>query len=197
MCWQPKSHYIKSLHCFAEIFFFLPPFLGVQTNVFRSLPYETKNCFTLVSDLKIGPGRSEKYCFAPLLMGWKITGETPRKRRRLRCKDVRTFSREDFFGCFIHQNNTPLDSIPQENWQLFFSDAFEHTNITGGFAPVDSPKFMPPKKPWRVHRLFQNNSFKGGKLGSGVTFFFSRNPQKTVRLPQIFEVCTVCLFLFS
>ena len=126
-----------------------------------------------------GPGRSEKYCFAPLLMGWKIRGETPRKRRRLRCNDVRTFSREDFFGCFIHQNNThhPIRS-PKKTGNFFSVKIFEHTNPTGEFAPVDSPKFMPPKKPWRVHCLFQNNSFKGRKLGSGVTFFFSRNPPK-------------------
>lgn len=85
-----------------------------------------------------------------------------------------------FFGCFIHQNNTPPDSIPQENWQLFFSENFLNTtNPLGGFAPQWIPQSLCPQKHLGGFTVcFQNNSFKGRKLGSGGHFFFFTKPPK-------------------
>ena len=119
VCWQPKSHYIKSLHCFAEIFFF-PLRFWVCKLMLLGVSLMKRRIVSPWYQISNGPGRSQKYCFAPLLMGWKITGETPRKRRRLRCNDVRTFSREDFFWMFHppKQHTTRFD--PPRKLATFF-----------------------------------------------------------------------------
>ena len=180
VCWQPKNHYIKSLHCFAEILFFPLRFWVCKLMFLGISPYETKNCFTFVSDLQwTWPKWKKVLLKAPLLMGWKITGFTPRKRRRELQQPREDLSREEFFWCFIHQNNTPTNRFFQKTGQLFSVMLFwTHTNPREDSPPVDSPKFIPPKNLGGFTVCFKTTASGGRKLGLGVTFFFHDPPQK-------------------
>ena len=180
VCWQPKSHYIKSLHCFAESFFFPPPCLGVQTNVFRSLPLWNEELFHLGirSLMDLAEVKS-----TALHLSWWV-GRSQGKPQEKDGGCVATTWGPLVGKIFLDVSSTKTTHQPirffKKTGQLFFSENVWTPRILregsppGGFPKVYSPKKTLEGSPFVSKQQLQWPEVRFG----GHLFFFHETPKK-------------------